>query len=334
MRTGLNSLLTAAAVVTNYGVYPLIAAVCAAAFMFLVFVGVYVGVNRSRLDVERRVNALTDDQKEVFVKSKEKKRKKSSSLRLFENNKFLENLTDRLIMAGIPLKSDEFITLWMAATLISTVLAYIVTGNMIIALAFVIIGAGGPMFYVKTKIDKRMELFNNQLGDSLGIMSNCLRSGLSFQQAMESIAKEMPDPISKEFGRVLREVRFGSTVDDALNALCRRINNSDLELMVSAILIQRQVGGNLSEILDNISETILGRIKIRNEIRVLTATGRASGVIIGMLPIAVSLVLMLINPTYLEPMFSTPIGIGLLCLCVVMESTGFWLVTRIAKIEY
>lgn len=175
---------------------------------------------------------------------------------------------------------------------------------------------------------------NERIGDSLTIMSNCLRSGLSLQQAMVSISKEMPEPISKEFSRVLREIKYGSTIEDALNGLVDRIKSKDLELMVSAILIQRQVGGNLSEILNNISSTILSRIKIQNDIKVMTATGRVSGIIIGLLPLGVGLILMVLNPEYFQVFFETQLGIGLLVLCALMEGIGFFCISKIIKIDY
>jgi len=166
------------------------------------------------------------------------------------------------------------------------------------------------------------------------MIGNCLRSGMTFQQAMANIASEMPDPIGREFGRAVREISLGSSVDLALNNLAERVKSVDLNLAVSAIQIQRQVGGNLLDLLMNISETIKDRIKVKNEIRVLTATGRSSGLVIGVLPLGLAGVLMLINPSYVQSFFNTQLGTILIVVAAVMESIGFLLIKKVVSIRY
>jgi tight adherence protein B len=179
-----------------------------------------------------------------------------------------------------------------------------------------------------------MSLFDKQLIDALAIIGNCLRAGFSFNQAIESIAQEMPDPIAKEFAKTIREIRLGFPMEKALINMMERLDNNDLELIVSAVLIQRQVGGNLSEILDTIANTIKDRLKIKGEIKVLTATGRTSGMVVGMLPVFLMGVLMVINPGYVSMFFNSNIGIAMLIFAAIMETTGFLIVKKIVNVKF
>jgi tight adherence protein B len=166
------------------------------------------------------------------------------------------------------------------------------------------------------------------------MMCNGLKSGFSFQQTMENVASDMPAPIGVEFGRVCNEIRFGATLDDALNNMLERVKSPDLMLVVSAVLIQRTTGGNLSEILSTISETIRDRIKIKGEISSITAQGRMSGMIIGALPICIAAILMVVNPDYMSTFFTTTAGNIMLAVSVVMEVLGFFAIRKVVTIEY
>ena len=225
-------------------------------------------------------------------------------------------------------------TLWVVLIFVPGGLAALLNSNPIPSFTLVVLGAVLPPVYIQKQKKKRMIQFENQLGDVLAIVSNCLRSGLTFQQAMENIAKEMPDPIAREFGRAVREIKYGNTVEKALHNMTVRIKSADLMLTVSAVLIQRQVGGNLSEVLDNISETIKERLKIKDEIRVLTATGRISGTVIGMLPVGIGVILLLLNPDYITLFFETSMGKMLLVLAGVLELIGFLFVKKIVTVKY
>ncbi|MDD6236050.1 MAG: type II secretion system F family protein [Clostridiales bacterium] len=317
--------------------FPLAICILISSFLYMIICIVIYRIKREKLLVAKRVENLPNREKPRNIKkaAKEKKStKKNARIRSYQGMRIFELLGEKLALAGIMLKPEEFIGIWCFIIFFPALIGYLITLNYIVAAGLGIIGAMIPIFYIRSKYTKRMTLFTNQLGDSLTIMSNCLRSGLSLQQAMVSISKEMPEPISKEFSRVLREIKYGSTIEDALNGLVARIKSKDLELMVSAILIQRQVGGNLSEILNNISSTILSRIKIQNDIKVMTATGRVSGIIVGLLPLGVGLILMVLNPEYFQVFFETQLGIGLLILCALMEGIGFFCISKIIKIDY
>ena len=178
-----------------------------------------------------------------------------------------------------------------------------------------------------------MKLFNRQLGDALIIIANSLRTGYSFMQAMDMVAREMKPPISSEFSRTVKEMNLGTTTEIALGNMAKRIDSEDLDLVFTAVLIQRQVGGNLSEVLDNIARTIRERVRIRGEIRTLTAQGRMSGLIVGLLPVAMGFVIYLLNPEYIRVLFSHPIGRLMLIAATVSQVIGIILIRRIVDIE-
>ena len=165
-------------------------------------------------------------------------------------------------------------------------------------------------------------------------MVNGLRSGYSVMQAMESVSKEMPAPMATEFARVVQEVQLGVTFEQGLANMLRRIKSDDLDLLVTAINVQREVGGNLAEILDVISHTIRERVRIKGEVRTLTAQGRYSGYVISLLPIALGLVLFCVNKPYISRMFSSGwCGWAMVVCSLLMIATGFIAIQKIVNIE-
>ena len=245
-----------------------------------------------------------------------------------------KEFSDYLAMSGIKLRATEFMYIWIALTFVPMLLIILFGGNGLTALAFLIIGFAVPPFLVNITRKKRQQTFQKQLGESLVIMSNCIKSGFTFLQAMESIANDMQPPISTEFAKVLREMRFGVNKNDALRHMVDRVKNEDLKLLVSAVLTAEQVGGNLSDILDIISNTVRDRIKIKQEIRVLTAQGKVSGFIIGLLPVFILLMVMILNPTYFKGFFGSSIGQIMIVVSVLMEAIGFFVINKIIDIEY
>jgi tight adherence protein B len=204
--------------------------------------------------------------------------------------------------------------------------------QVIYGLTGILVGFFAPDWYVRFRFSKRLKDFNNQLGDTIGLLANSLRSGYSMLQSMELVAREAPDPIGSEFKRVVREVGLGLSVQDALNNLLRRIPSDDLDLMITAINIQYEVGGNLAQILDTISHTIRERVRIKGEISVLTAQGRISGYLITCLPLFLAVVITLINPTYMSTLWAWPWIIMPIC-GGVMIFVGFLIIRKIVNIE-
>ena len=189
---------------------------------------------------------------------------------------------------------------------------------MFIPIVFVFCGVLGPIVYIKVKKNKRTAQFEDQLGDALMIASSSLRSGLTFPQAMETISRDMYPPISEEFGRAVNEINMGYSLDSALDNIYDRVKSEDFKIAAVAISVQRQTGGNLSDILTTISDTIKERAQLKREVKSATATGRMSGLIVGLMPIAITVVLNMATPGYLDPLFTKTggrialaIGVGL-----------------------
>jgi tight adherence protein B len=197
----------------------------------------------------------------------------------------------------------------------------------------VILGYFVPRIWVGRRIGGRLSAFNKQLADTITLLSNSLRAGSSFLQSIELVSRETPDPMGEEMGRVVREVNLGLAMEEALSNLVRRIRSDDLDLMVTAIGVQQQVGGNLAEILDTIAFTIRERVRIKGEIATLTAQGRYSGYLVAFLPIGIMIVLNLINPEFMRPLFTELIGRILLGVGAVMMIIGFIAIQKITNIK-
>ena len=253
--------------------------------------------------------------------------------KLFVSGSFSRKVESELMKADIPLRGEEFIMFNILLMAGLGLFFGLITGNIILGWVGVLAGFVLPKIFIKRTKLKRVQKFNSQIGDSLVVMSNSLRAGFSFLQAMEMVAKEMPTPISDEFNRTLREMNLGTPTEEALINLTSRIESEDLDLVITAVLIQRQVGGNLAEILDGISHTIRERIRIKGEIRTLTAQGRISGIIVGVLPVVIGLVLSVINPQYIGSLFTNSIGWAMLTAGAISQSIGIALIKKTVDIK-
>jgi tight adherence protein B len=242
-------------------------------------------------------------------------------------------VADNLAKADLKLRVSEYALLVAGVMVGAFLLSYAINHNFLISVIVAVIAYFAPGVWVKYRQRKRTRALNNQLGDTILLLSNALKAGYSFAQAMATIAKSAPVPMSDEFNRAVREMNLGITVDDALDHMNNRISSDDFDLMVTAVQIHRVVGGNLAEILDTIAFTIRERIRIQGEIRTLTAQARASGYIITGLPFGLTGILLVISPTYMFPMFSNFLGIGMLVVAGIMMLIGYAIIRRIADIE-
>ncbi|HEV8281536.1 MAG TPA: type II secretion system F family protein, partial [Candidatus Limnocylindrales bacterium] len=266
--------------------------------------------------------------------------------KVVEGRDFGANLARELARADLRLKPSEYLFIWAGSTLGVPVLM-VIFGFFLPALhsplALLIGGLIGfllPRFWLNRRKGGRLNAFNKQLPDTITLIANALRAGSSFLQAIELVVRESRPPISTEFSRVIREVNLGLPFDQALENMVRRVRSDDLELMATAISIQHQVGGNLAEILDSISYTIRERIRIKGEIRTLTAQQRLSGYVVGFLPIGLAGFLFVAAPGFMDPMFANPpaiaglpAGVIILVFGGVMMFIGFMLIRRIVDIE-
>jgi tight adherence protein B len=251
--------------------------------------------------------------------------------------KVLKNLTKStstiLIQADLPLSGEELAVIQLFVALPLSYLILLISGDILFGILGFLLLWLMPLFYIRYKKAARIKKFNEQLGDALSIFSNSLKAGYSYLQAVNSVAKEMPDPISKEFARVLKEMRFGLDQRQSLMNLLDRVDSEDLKLMVTAIIIQKETGGNLSEILDNIASTIRDRVRLQGEVKTLTAQGRFSGLIVALVPFVLGLFMYMVNKPYIMLLFREPAGRLMLGVALVNEVIGVLLIRKIIKIE-
>jgi tight adherence protein B len=235
--------------------------------------------------------------------------------------------------AGVAIRPEEFILFKWIIVALSAGVFYLITGNILFLIVGAILGLMAPKWWLKKKEKKRIVDFNNGLADMITTIVGSLRAGFSFPQALKTVAEEADSPIKEEIETVIKEMQYGNSLETALNDLYDRMPSEDLELMIQAIIIQRQVGGNLATVLDKIVQTIRDRTKIQRQILTLTAQGRLSGIVIGLLPVILGFVLYLIEPDYIGTLFTNMIGIILLGVGLISGTIGFILVRKLTRIE-
>ena len=266
--------------------------------------------------------------------------------KVVEQRDFGANLAREIARADLRLKVSEYLLIWAGLTVGVPAVMFLLSfalptlGNPIVLLIGALIGFMLPRFWLGRRKSGRMNSFNKQLPDTITLIANALRAGSSFLQAIELVVRESRPPISTEFGRVIREVNLGLSFDVALENMVRRVKSDDLELMATAIAIQHTVGGNLAEILDSIAFTIRERVRIKGEIRTLTAQQRLSGYVVGFLPIGLAGFLFIAAPQFMKPMFDDrvqllglPAGVIILFAGGFMMFLGFMLIRKIVDIE-
>ena len=312
-----------------------------AMFIFSIIVCVVSTVTKERRQVETRIEKMKPESLDIGRRIKDKREarrlkieSKAKSGQSLRRKKLMDTIFNELILADILMGPEEFTILWIVLTFVPGALVALLGFNPIASIGLGIMGCLGPIIVISIKKNKRRKAFEAQLSDALMVICNCLRSGLSFQQSIETIANDMPAPIGVEFSRAVSEINYGATMEEALNNMVKRIKSPDLMIAISAVSVQRQTGGNLSKILDTISETIRDRLKIKSEINALTAQGRTSGMLIGALPVMILFMLMVISPDYVETFFATKTGNAMLAVAAIMEIIGFFAIRKVVTIEY
>ena len=305
--------------------------------VILLIVGVAVSSNSERSLVEQRLGQYLQGDEQA---------KGDSALTEWVNTRVAKSSTgDRisrqLARADMKLKIAEYFALIVIASLGTGVIVWLLSGanfdwrGGVSLLGGLVVGGFIPPAYVRSQQKRRLTRFNDQLPDMLNLMVNGLRAGYSTMQAMEAVSKELPSPICDEFRRVVQEMQLGVPMETAMENLFRRIPSDDLDFVITAINVQREVGGNLSEILDTISFTIRERIRIKGEIRVLTSQVRTSGTALSLIPIALVIFLWFLNPEYMNSFFNRGLGCGIAALSLAgfLIIIGYVVMMRIANIE-
>jgi tight adherence protein B len=303
--------------------------------LLLLIIGVIVSITSERSLVEERLGRFLEDERP------EPEAEGGSSIitewlnRRVARSSAGDRVARELARADLKFKVAEYYALVFMSTVVVGLIAYIIQPNIVSAIIGAVIGFFLPRFYVKRQQTVRLNKFNDQLGDMLNLMVNGLRAGYSTMQAMEAISRELPAPISDEFHRVVQEMQIGIPMEKALENLLRRIPSEDLDFVVTAINVQREVGGNLSEILDTISFTIRERVRIKGEIRVMTAQVRSSGLVLSLIPVFLTLALWFISPEYISSFFDRGPFCGWLAVGTIigMILLGYFVMMKIADIE-
>jgi tight adherence protein B len=312
--------------------------------VLIVFIGILSARSEKDL-IEERLGRGTTDDFESFLnladpeeegQTTEKKRALDTLDNVLKERAFGKKWRKQLARADLKLTVAEFAALHVISMVGFFSAGYFVifSGDLIFSIVAAFMGYFAPRIYVARTISQRLNRFETQLPDTIGLWVNALRSGYSVLQSMEAVAADAPEPTQTEFRRVVQEVQLGIDMADALEHLLERVESEDLDLVITAVNIQREVGGNLAEILDVISNTIRERIKLKGEIRVLTSQGRITGYLISFLPIGLAMLLNAINPGYMGRMFSNRMcGWPMLGAGLALIGIGAAVIQKIVDIE-
>lgn len=281
---------------------------------------------KKRIDKISSITSMSDMNKESIYSN--------DDLGILSWIKISDKLKRHLLASGIKLKPQEFIIIWFGTGVLLPLIYYIIMQSISSTLLVFIVGISVPYLYVNYSKSKRSKIFNIQLSPALLIISNSLRSGFTFRHALARVAQDLPDPISEEFKRVIREVNYGAKLDESLSDLADRMNSDELKMINSAVSIQQKAGGNLAHVIEMVSVTITDRINIKKSINTLTAQGKASGMVIGLLPVFILVALMIVSPSYISIFFETKIGMAMLVISLLLEIMGFLLIRKIVDIKY
>jgi tight adherence protein B len=256
---------------------------------------------------------------------------------LLQGKEWTAETAARLESADLRLTVSEFVGLRVFLGLILGTLMILVLGSSLVgvlpAILLGFIGYKLPNFYVNFQRDKRIRKLNEQLPDALSMLANSLKAGFGLMQALDLASKELTHPLATELRRALNDINVGSSSEEALTAMAERSGSEDVDIVITAMLVQQSTGGNLAEILENVAHTMRERIRIRGEIKTLTTQQVFTGFIIGALPIVIGLLISLVNPTYITPLFTETAGNVMLGGAAVLEFFGVMLIKRILAIE-
>ena len=254
-----------------------------------------------------------------------------------QGSAWAERTRSQLEHAGLALKLHEYVSLRVLVALVAFVIVLALgNGHAIAFLLGIVAGVVGymlPAFYVRMRIARQLRKFNNQLADMLTMVANSLRAGFGLLQGLDLAAEQSQPPMSTELHHLLRDIRMGASIETALESMGERVGSYDLDVVITAILIQRSVGSNLSEVLEKVAHTIRERARIQGEINTLTAQKKLSGVVIGLMPPAVVLFMLSVNFDYMSALFTDPLGRLLLVVAIALDIVGILIIKRIVSID-
>lgn len=242
-------------------------------------------------------------------------------------------MDQRMQQADLPFRGADFIVLMGLVGIVTMLLTTLLFRSLGLGIIFGLVAIVICMLWLQMYIQRRRTAFANQLGDALVMMANALRAGFSFNQSMALIGREMNSPISDEFTKTVMEMQLGGATEVAMENMGRRVQSKDFDLVVTAVLIQRQVGGNLSQILDTVANTIMERVRMKREITALTAQGRLSGYVLVCLPVFFVVAMFMISPEFIMPLFTQTLGNIMLGVGIFLDLMGLMVIRKLVNIE-
>ena len=255
--------------------------------------------------------------------------------RLLKRNQGFTASIERLIIeAGLTMPVGIFLAMSFLSAALGWAFGLVVLGYFVTALLLAVLGACVPLFVVRRKRSQRLATFEEQFPEAVDLIARSLRAGHAFTTGLGIAAEEMPAPVGKEFKQVYDQQNFGMSMPDALRAMALRVPVLDARFFVTAVLTQRESGGNLAEVLNNLSSVMRERFKVKRQIRVLSAHGRFSAWILCMLPPGLAVLIKLLSPKALDPLFNDPMGQNLVILALVLQVVGTYIISRLVRIEY
>ena len=292
-------------------------------------------VLRQRLSPYSLTPAIADDKARVtaFGSSEWAGRATAMAETLVRRGNLEEAFLDRLEAAGLNMRVAEFVLISLGSSFIPPLLVLIATRNLVLTVVVVLLGVAGPFLYLSVRAARRQAKFEEQLPSTLQLLSGALQAGHSLQQAVDTVVHEAGDPIASEFQRVLTEARLGRPLEEALEAMAKRTRSVDFDWTVMAIRLQRQVGGNLAEVLSTVAQTIRDRYTLKRQIKALSAEGRLSSIILSVLPVLLFAGLLILNPLFLRPLFTTTMGLMMMGGSVVLMIFGVFWLKKITEIK-
>jgi tight adherence protein B len=280
---------------------------------------------------------LIDDDEDSQVKSVILRDMDLSTIPLFnsllQNAKWAHRLDTLLVQGGINMRLGSFILLMLVVAIIGAVIAFHFSGMLLVAIPAGFCVGWIPLIYAKQKKVKRVRKFEEQFPDALDMLTNALRAGMALSGAIQVVAEESPDPVAREFGILLEENRLGLDMKEALRKLGGRVDSAELRLFVTAVILQRETGGNLAEILEGTAAVIRDRFRILGDVRSMTAQARLSGLILVVMPLVLAVIIMGIAPDYLKGLVADPIGRYLIVTAILLQVTGYLIMRRIVNIK-
>jgi len=328
------------AFVVGMAAVPVVASLVIAASVFILAMTLLSMDGDSRSELEKRLTGYAGNELDAQL-AREVERESETSLmqdmmsltgRVAERIGVLSRVEDKLEQADLPLRPPEAIFIYLGIIIVGLFGSVLILGPFP-ALIVTALAAVGPVMYLEMRRRKRLRKFETQLPDVLNLLAGSMRAGFSFAQGLEAVAEEASEPSKRELQRVYAESRLGRPIEDALEDSAARMHSIDLMWAVMAIRIQREVGGNLAELLDTVADTMTQRERLRHEILALTAEGRMSAWVLGIFPPAFAVVLYLIQPDYMTTLFSSAVGIGAVVVSAVMAAFGFVWLRKIMAIE-